>query len=90
MLFAAPAVAGPLVDAAWVGAHACDDGVVVLDLRESERALERGRVPCSVHAPYTGLDWRVERDGVGGMLPAAQIITSRSSDASFTAPITSP
>jgi thiosulfate/3-mercaptopyruvate sulfurtransferase len=65
----APAFAQPLVDAAWLGEHSCDDGVVVLDLRESERTLERGRVPCSVHAPYAGLEWRVERDGVGGMLP---------------------
>ncbi len=76
MQFAVPAAAQPLVDAAWLGAHSCDDGVVALDLRESERALERSRVPCSVHAPYAGLEWRVERDGVSGMLPEASALAA--------------
>jgi thiosulfate/3-mercaptopyruvate sulfurtransferase len=76
MLLAAPATAQPLVDAAWLGTHSCDDGVVVLDLRESERVLERARVPCSVHAPFGSLEWRVERDGVGGMLPEADALAA--------------
>ncbi len=66
---AAEPVAGPLVDAAWVAAHSCDDGVVALDIRGSGRAFQRGRVPCSIHGSYFGNDWRVERNGVPGMLP---------------------
>lgn len=76
MLLAVPAAAQPLVDADWLGTHSCDDGVVVLDLRESERVLERSRVPCSVHAPFASLDWRVERDGVGGMLPEPDALSA--------------
>ena len=72
LLFVAPVCAEPLVDAAWLGARSCEDGMVVLDLRESARSLERGRVPCAVHAPYGSLEWRVERNGVVGMLPDAE------------------
>lgn len=67
---AAAAAPTPLVDAAWVARHGCDAGVVVLDIRDTARAFERARVPCAVHAPYAGLGWREERDGVPGMLPA--------------------
>lgn len=63
------AVAQPLVDGAWVSAHACDPGIVVLDLRESPRAVARGHVPCAVHAPYSQSGWRTTRDNVPGMLP---------------------
>ena len=70
LLLAAPAMAAPLVDAAWLAEHSCDAGVAVLDMRNSTRAFERGRVPCAVHAPF-GEGWRVERDGVPGMLPEA-------------------
>ena len=64
-------VAGPLVDATWVAAHSCDDSVVALDIRGSARAFQRGRAPCSVHSPYFSDNWRVERNGVPGMLPEA-------------------
>lgn len=65
----AETTAGPLVDAAWVAAHSCDEGVVAVDIRGSARAFQRGRVPCSVHSSFYGEKWRVERDGVPGMLP---------------------
>ncbi len=69
-------IAGPLVDAAWVAAHSCDDGVVALDLRGSKRAFQRSRVPCSIHGSYSGNDWRVERNGVPGMLPDAETLAA--------------
>ncbi len=69
-------MAGPLVDAAWVAAHSCDDGLVALDIRGSARAFQRGRVPCSVHSSYFGDSWRVEHDGVPGMLPDAETLAA--------------
>lgn len=67
-------VAGPLVDAAWVAEHSCDEGVVALDIRPNARAFQRARVPCSVHSAYPADGWRVERDGVPGMLPEANAL----------------
>ncbi len=63
------AVAGPLVDPEWVAEHACDDGVVVLDLRPNPRAFARGHIACSVHSSYFGDGWRVARNDIPGMLP---------------------
>jgi len=69
-------MAGPLVDAGWVAAHSCDDGVVALDIRGSARGFQRGRVPCSVHSSYFGDSWRVERNGVPGMLPDSETLAA--------------
>jgi thiosulfate/3-mercaptopyruvate sulfurtransferase len=68
-----PAAAGigPLVDAAWVGQHSCDDGVVVVDISPSARGFGRGHIPCSVHSSIMADSWRAKRDGVPGMLPDA-------------------
>ena len=76
---AAPASAAgapPLIDAPWLAAHACDAGVVVLDIRDNARSFERARVPCARHAPYPGSGWRAERDGVPGMLPAPEALAA--------------
>ena len=75
LLLAAPALAAPLVDAAWLAEHSCDAGVAVLDLRGSARAFERARVPCAVHAPY-GEGWRAMRNEVPGMLPEADALAA--------------
>lgn len=68
--WSAPGSAQPIVESDWVSAHACDSNTVVLDLRESPRAVMRGHVPCSVHAPYSQSGWRAVRDNVPGMLPS--------------------
>ena len=73
---AAAAEIGPLVDSAWIAAHGCDDGVVVLDIRPAARAYTRAHIPCSVHSSYRGDDWRVVRDGVPGMLPDAKSLAA--------------
>jgi thiosulfate/3-mercaptopyruvate sulfurtransferase len=69
---AAARAAGPLVEPAWLAEHACDDGVVVLDIRGNARAFERARVPCSVHGPYGASGWLTMRDGIPAMLPPAE------------------
>ena len=60
---------GPLVGPEWVAEHACDEGVVVLDLRASARAFQRGHIACSVHSSFFADGWRAARDGVPAMLP---------------------
>lgn len=61
--------APPLVDSVWLRAHACTEGVIVVDIRENPRAFARGHVPCAVHSPYGAAGWRAEIDEVPGMLP---------------------
>ncbi|MGF1475860.1 MAG: sulfurtransferase [Geminicoccaceae bacterium] len=66
--------AGPLVDAAWLADHHQNDRLRVLDIRtEREEApeslFEAGHIPGSVHADYAAAGWRVEVDGVVGLLP---------------------
>ena len=61
--------AGPLVTPEWVAERACDDGVVVLDLRSNPRAFQRGHIACSVHSSFAAAGWRAMRGGVPGMLP---------------------
>ena len=64
----------PLVDAAWLNGHLGD--VVVLDIRygapegADREAFESGHLPGAVYASYARKPWRVERDGVPGMMPA--------------------
>lgn len=73
-LFSLPAAAladapGPLVSPEWVAEHACDDGVVALDLRASPRSFRRARIFCSVNSSYSGDGWRVAQGRIPGMLP---------------------
>jgi len=63
----------PLVDVAWVKAHSCDAGVVVLDIRNaldghSKTDYLRGHVPCAVYSDYLKDGWRSKVDGVVGQL----------------------
>ena len=71
---AAAAVAdpGPLVDPEWVAEHACDEGIVVLDLRASAHVFQRGHIACSVHSSFHSPGWRAVRDGVPAMLPSPE------------------
>ncbi|MBI1200012.1 MAG: sulfurtransferase [Phenylobacterium sp.] len=58
----------PLVDAAWLQAHASDAGVVVIDVRPAE-AYAAGHVKGALSAPYASFGWRGTVDGVPEQLP---------------------
>lgn len=60
--------AGPLVSTDWLEAAAGNEQVVILDIR-GEDAYAAGHIPGAVHSDYGSGGWRVERDGVPGMLP---------------------
>ncbi|MBI4184611.1 MAG: sulfurtransferase [Proteobacteria bacterium] len=63
--------AEPLVDVAWLKSHRTEAGVVVLDIRSG---FAGGHVPGAVGADYATAGWRVDRDGVPGMLaPVADL-----------------
>lgn len=61
--------ATPLVDAAWVKAHAGTPGIVFLDARGDRNLYDEGHIPGAVLTDYGRDGWRVTRDGVPGMLP---------------------
>ncbi|MDX0499336.1 sulfurtransferase [Sinorhizobium medicae] len=68
----------PLVDAEWVKAKAGDENVVILDIRDKVAETELGDKPYiegAVVAPYASAGWRIEVDGVPGMLPPLEQIT---------------
>lgn len=67
-------VAQPLVDADWLAQHLHDDNLVVLDIRNridggSRAAYGAGHIPGAVYSDYLQAGWRVQEDGVPGMLP---------------------
>lgn len=64
----------PLVTPAWLGSHASDSKVVVLDIRSAidgstPEAFTQGHIPGAVHSDYDKGGWRVERNGVPFMVP---------------------
>jgi thiosulfate/3-mercaptopyruvate sulfurtransferase len=63
---AGPAVT-PLVSADWLQQHVADQDVRVLDLR-APAGFEAGHVPGALRVDFPG-GWRVERNGIPGMLP---------------------
>ncbi len=76
LLFASfhPVAAQPLVDADWLMKHLNDTNLVVLDIRSridggSRASYETGHIPGAVYSNYLQAGWRVEQDGVPGMLP---------------------
>ncbi len=79
-LLAVPAWAGevsPLVDADWLSSNLGAENLVVLDIRNridggSAETFAEGHIPGAVYSNYTEAGWRVERDGVVGMLPPVE------------------
>ncbi|WP_440995686.1 sulfurtransferase [Arhodomonas sp. SL1] len=77
LLPAGVAMAGgvpPLVDSDWLAERHGDADIAVLDVRSpidegDAVAFTEGHIPGSVDAGYTERAWRVEDDGVVGMLP---------------------
>lgn len=62
----------PLVTADWVQAHAADDNVVLLDIRDNIAETDLGDLPYvagAVVAPYSSYGWRTEVSGVPAQIP---------------------
>ncbi len=65
---------GPLVSVDWLHENLDREGMVIVDVRSEidgtdVEKFEQGHIPGAVYSSYTGNGWRVERDGVPGMLP---------------------
>ena len=75
VFFAAPArAATPLVDAAWIKDNIGKPNVVFLDVRGSAGAFRAGHIPGAVFTSYGPKKWRVEIQGVPGMLPPVKTL----------------
>ncbi len=80
-LFAAQSLA-PLVNADWLAKHACEPGVVVLDIRSEKIDGQgkfdylKGHIPCAVHTDYAKAGWRVKRGNVPAVLPPVDKLES--------------
>ncbi|KKB80010.1 sulfurtransferase [Devosia soli] len=62
----------PLVTAEWLKAHAGDDNVKIIDIRDDIEGTDLGEFPYianAVVAPYASYGWRTEVDGVPGQIP---------------------
>lgn len=67
----------PLVTADWLKAHAGDDNLVILDVRDKIDETDLGDLPYiagAVVAPYASAGWRTEVDGVPGQIPPVEQI----------------
>ncbi|MEO1249374.1 MAG: sulfurtransferase [Pseudomonadota bacterium] len=79
-LLAVPAWAGevsPLVDTDWLSSKMGNENLVILDIRNridggSAEIFAEGHIPGAVYSNYTEAGWRVERDGIVGMLPPVE------------------
>lgn len=61
---------GPLASPDWVQAHLDQPGLVVLDIRGgADGTYADGHVPGAIASNYGADGWRVEQNGVPGMLP---------------------
>lgn len=62
----------PLVTADWLKAHAGDENVKIIDIRDDIEGTDLGELPYIAHAvvaPYATAGWRTEVDGVPGQIP---------------------
>lgn len=67
----------PLVTAEWLEAHADDENLKIIDIRDDIAATDLGDLPYianAVVAPYGSAGWRVEAEGVPGQIPPAEQI----------------
>jgi thiosulfate/3-mercaptopyruvate sulfurtransferase len=67
----------PLVTAEWLNAHAGDENVAIIDIRDDIEATDLGDLPYIANAavaPYASAGWRTEVDGVPGQIPPTQQI----------------
>jgi thiosulfate/3-mercaptopyruvate sulfurtransferase len=81
-LVAAPVIAfardvTPLVTADWLKAHAGDENVRIIDIRDDIEGTDLGDLPYIAHAvvaPYGSYGWRTEVDGVPAQIPPTEQI----------------
>ena len=71
------AFANPLVSPTWLSENLDDEKVVIIDLRSridggSYETFLAGHIPGSIYSDYLKEGWRVDRDGVIGLLPEAE------------------
>ncbi len=69
----------PLVTAEWLKAHAADENVVVVDIRDKIDETDLGDLPYIAHAvvaPYASYGWRTEVEGVPGQIPPTEQIAA--------------
>lgn len=69
----------PLVTAEWLKAHAGDDNLVILDIRDDIEGTDLGELPYianAVVAPYGSAGWRTEVEGVPGQIPPVEQVAS--------------
>lgn len=62
----------PLVTAEWLKAHAGDENLAIIDIRDKIEETDLGELPYianAVVAPYASAGWRTEVDGVPGQIP---------------------
>lgn len=67
----------PLVTAEWLKAHAGDENIAIIDIRDNIDGTDLGELPYIAHAavaPYASAGWRTETDGVPGQIPAPEQI----------------
>ncbi|AOU97644.1 sulfurtransferase [Acidihalobacter yilgarnensis] len=73
--FGAQDTSPPLVSPAWVAAHTCKPGIVVVDVRSpvggggDKFTYMSGHVPCAVYSNYAKAGWRIKEKDIPGMLP---------------------
>lgn len=76
-VFAAAQDVTPLVTAEWLKAHAGDENLKIIDIRDDVAGVDLGALPYianAVVAPYGSAGWRVEVDGVPAQIPPPEQI----------------
>ncbi|WIY51755.1 sulfurtransferase [Devosia sp. YIM 151766] len=69
----------PLVTAEWLQAHAGDENLVIVDIRDNIADTDLGDLPYianAVVAPYAAYGWRTEVDGVPAQIPGDEEIAA--------------
>ena len=77
MAFAADVT--PLVSAEWLKAHAADENIAIIDIRDKIAETDLGDLPYIANAavaPYASAGWRTEVEGVPGQIPPVEQVAA--------------
>lgn len=69
----------PLVTAEWLKAHADDENIAIIDIRDKIDETDLGELPFIANAavaPYASAGWRTEVEGVPGQIPPVEQIAA--------------
>lgn len=69
----------PLVTAEWLKAHAGDENLKIIDIRDKVEETDLGELPYIANAavaPYASAGWRVEVEGVPAQVPPPEQIAA--------------